>query len=449
MDTIRKQLKLKRNNPIRHHLKYGIVVGAVFLSLGAIPQASLKEAINQYWNAPTQTDKEKAIKYILEINPSFDGVYELLSQGKKYKSLKTGFIKIPQLDSQLPPNALVVVPEDYSPISKYPVQVYLHGAVSNMDPDFLYRYTVDTLSQQLLKSKSIMIFPTGWYLSPWWSELQFNNIKYLVSWVKAHYNVDENRIRLSGVSDGGIGSYYLANGDQTLWASLTPFIGSIRVLNKIGGREVYLNNFRNSNLMIVNTSKDQTFNIGLERPYIESLRQINKHASFIEVDSSGHSMGWYPVLKDTINNFVANNPREPYPDHLSWQTDNVLKYNRFRYLIIEKLGKTKASGSAKDTNNIRVHGKEEPAFGRSKSSGMVDLQKEGNVVRVNTSGVKRYKLLLSTQHFDFQEPIVIYTNDVKSYEGRVTPDVKTLLKWNLEDNDREMLFGAELSITVN
>jgi hypothetical protein len=71
------------------------------------------------------------------------------------------------------------------------------------------------------------------------------------------------------------------------------------------------------------------------------------------------------------------------------------------------------------------------------------------VVRVSTSGVKRYRLLLSTDHFDFEKEVTIYTNGVKSFEGFVKPDIKVLLKWNLKDNDREMLFGNEISITVN
>jgi predicted peptidase len=241
-----------------------------------------------------------------------------------------------------------------------------------MDPDFLYRYTVDTLSDRLLKSKSILIFPAAWYLGPWWSESQFNNLNQLVWWVKERYNVDENRIRLSGISDGGIGSYYFANCDQTLWSSITPFIGSARALKNLGDRQVYFNNFRNSSLLIVNTVKDHIFKLSLEKPYIQSLQKANEHVSFIQVDSSGHSLAWFPILKDSIDRFVAANVRNSYPDQLIWQTDNVEKYNRFRYLIIEKLGKTKTGGNLSDVNVVTSGGIEEQAFNRDKTSGIVE-----------------------------------------------------------------------------
>jgi len=430
-------------------LKFIILPAIAFLASGLVSQVTLEDALDRYWQSGSAVSKQRAIKQILALDPSFEDVFALLKKGRKYTPAKAGFIKVQQRDPKLPPHALVVIPETYTPDKKYPLQVYLHGAVSNMDPDILYRYTVDTLSNQLLQSKSIMLFPTAWYLAPWWSESQYNNLNYLVDWVKENYNIDENRIRLSGVSDGGIGSYYFANCNQTVWSSVTPFIGSIRALNKIGDRQLYLNNFKNTSLLIVNTGKDHIFDLSMEKPYVQGLQEINSGISFIEVDSSGHSLGWYPVLRDSINSFVDKNPREPFPDHLYWQTDRVDKYGRLKYLVIEKLGRSKIFGDVVDHNKVTLSGRDTQAFGRSMPSGIIELHKEGNVVNVKTSGIKRYKLLISPNHFDFQKPIVIYTNDVKSFEEQLTPDVKTLLKWNAEDNDREMLFGAELTITVN
>jgi hypothetical protein len=39
-------------------------------------------------------------------------------------------------------------------------------------------------------------------------------------------------------------------------------------------------------------------------------------------------------------------------------------------------------------------------------------------------------------------------NGKTAFEGRVQPDVRTLLKWAARDNDRTMLFGAELLVEV-
>jgi predicted esterase len=89
-----------------------------------------------------------------------------------------------------------------------------------------------------------------------------------------------------------------------------------------------------------------------------------------------------------------------------------------------------------------------PTFKREKPSGRVELTREGNSVNVKTEGVAKYTLLLSPDQFDFTQPIKVVTNGKVSFEQSVKPSVKTLLKWAVRDNDRTMLYGAEITIDV-
>ena len=89
-----------------------------------------------------------------------------------------------------------------------------------------------------------------------------------------------------------------------------------------------------------------------------------------------------------------------------------------------------------------------PLFAQRRPSGRADLVRAANTVRVTTSGVAEYTLLLSPQMFDFGRPITVVTNERVSFNRIVTPSVATLLKWAALDNDRTMLFGAELHIRV-
>jgi hypothetical protein len=88
-------------------------------------------------------------------------------------------------------------------------------------------------------------------------------------------------------------------------------------------------------------------------------------------------------------------------------------------------------------------------FPPRRPSGRVDLVKTGNTVRATTSGVAEYTLLLSPDAFDFARPVTVVTNGKPSFEGRVEKSLATLLKWAAADNDRTMLFGAELHVTVD
>jgi hypothetical protein len=82
-------------------------------------------------------------------------------------------------------------------------------------------------------------------------------------------------------------------------------------------------------------------------------------------------------------------------------------------------------------------------------SGRVDLVRDGNTVRATTRGVTRFTLLLSPDHFDFAKPITVVANDRTVFSGPVKKDLRTLLKWAAADNDRTMLFGAELHVTLH
>ena len=89
-----------------------------------------------------------------------------------------------------------------------------------------------------------------------------------------------------------------------------------------------------------------------------------------------------------------------------------------------------------------------PIFPRRKPSGRVDLVRRGNVVEASTEGVRAFTLLLSPSMFDFRHPIRVVANGRTVFDGPVEPSRATLLKWAARDNDRTMLFGAELTIDL-
>jgi hypothetical protein len=79
-------------------------------------------------------------------------------------------------------------------------------------------------------------------------------------------------------------------------------------------------------------------------------------------------------------------------------------------------------------------------------SGRVDLVRSGNTVTATTRGVKEFTLLLSPDQFDFGKPFKVVVNGRVAFDGTVERSVATLMKWAARDNDRTMLFAAELKI---
>ena len=90
-----------------------------------------------------------------------------------------------------------------------------------------------------------------------------------------------------------------------------------------------------------------------------------------------------------------------------------------------------------------------PLFARGGAPGRVDLARAGNVVTATTRGVAAFTLLLSPDQFDFGKPVKVVANGKTVFDGKVEKNVRTLLKYAASDNDRTMLFGAELHIKLD
>ncbi|MCC7418597.1 MAG: PDZ domain-containing protein [Acidobacteria bacterium] len=87
-------------------------------------------------------------------------------------------------------------------------------------------------------------------------------------------------------------------------------------------------------------------------------------------------------------------------------------------------------------------------FDRRRPWGRVDAVRRGNTVTVQSYGVAAFTLLLSPDVFDFSKPITVVVNGGVRFQGRVERSLATLLKWAARDNDRTMLFGAELTLEM-
>ena len=157
-------------------------------------------------------------------------------------------------------------------------------------------------------------------------------------------------------------------------------------------------------------------------------------------------------MKEPFEAFVRAHPRDPLPATLTWEAADRDVPSRAHWLVIDRVRPAIAGDTMikPDLNEFSGagpnHGKE--LFPRGRTSGRVDLNRRGNRVEMRTRGVSELTLLLSPDAFDFSQPIVVTANGRIVSEGRVEPSVATLAKWAARDNDRTMLFGAELHLTI-
>jgi hypothetical protein len=81
-----------------------------------------------------------------------------------------------------------------------------------------------------------------------------------------------------------------------------------------------------------------------------------------------------------------------------------------------------------------------------RESGRIDLIRTGNRVDVKSRGVAAFTLLLSPDQFDLTKNVKVVVNGRTAFDAMVEKSVATLMNWAARDNDRTMLFAAEIRI---
>lgn len=421
-------------------------VGLIGLTTTVVSQAPATPQVDQFLAAENPADAEKIAGQLA--NFDFDALYIRLKQGRTYLDEKRGEYSL-RWKSKSGPffNNIVDVPSDYDPSQKYLLRVQLHGGVGRPSPTAQppgrQQAPVNGRTPNRIEGeKQIYLHPSGWMAAQWWDEEQVDNILRAVDALKRKYNIDETKIYLTGISDGGTGVYYLALKEPNPWSSYLPLNGSLAVLrNPANGAdgEMHGNNLANAPLYVVNGENDQLYPVAQVEPHIAWLKRMGVNVVFRPQAGAQHNTAWWPTERAPFEQFVHAHPRVAHPPALSWETERVDRFNRNCWLLINEI---------RTDESRKTELSDMGFFGHSKRSGRVDIRRAGNTFHAVVRDVASFTLLLSPDAIDFSRPVVVTVNGRQVFSGSVKKDVNTLTRWAARDNDRTTLYGAELKITV-
>ena len=405
-------------------------------------------AFRAFWDAQTPAAAEKTVRGIVESGVDFDTAWTRLKAGRTYAKEKTGLIRVPTYVGGESFEALFEIPAEYDPGRKWPVRVQLHGGVGR--PPQPGRQPQST---RIGGEPQIYIEPQASDDNAWWHTSQVDNILALLDTVKRKYNVDETQTYLTGISDGGTGTYFFALREPNPWSACLTINGQPLVLANRDARiegNLYLGNLANCPLYIENGDHDPLYPAETVTPIVDVMHRAGIQPVYHIMRNDKHDTHWWPEERAFYEMFVHEHPRVPHPERISWETDRTDRFNRVRWLVIDKLGIHKSDSPLEDMNGITFDGDKFALFPRlrQKPSGRVDIERHGNVFEAKTRGVGEFMLLLSPDIIDFAKPVQVTVNGAQAFSGMVKKDLPTLLKWAARDNDRTALYGAELRITV-
>lgn len=317
--------------------------------------AGADDAFKAFWDAATPEQAATAAERIAKSGIAFDDALARLKRGKTYDAkAPRGIVALTHQigDTAFPYS--VEVPENYDATRKYQVRMQLHGGVGR--PDAAARTGG---IGALAGAEQIYILPTAWAGAEWWTDRQLTNLRQILDAVKRTYNIDENRVVLSGVSDGGTSTYYMAMRETTPFAAFLPLNGTLAVLRNRSMRvdgELSPNNLLNKPLFIVNGGRDPLYPAAEVEPFIEHLAKGGVEIKYLPQPDAVHNTAWWPEVKDIFEGFVHDHPRQPLPDTVTWESDLTGGTNRAHWLVIDALTPAAPLGAPKlsDLNDFNT-----------------------------------------------------------------------------------------------
>jgi len=411
--------------------------------------ANVDAAFKAFWDAPTASAAEKASHAVLGSGVSFDEAWTRVKAGRPYAKEKTGLIRHPASVGGVTIDNIIEVPAEYDAAKKWPLRVQLHGGVGRD-----WRDDPQPQSARIPGEPQIYIEPQAYWEAAWWHTSQVDNILGLLDFVRRKYNVDETQTYITGISDGGTGTFFFALREPSPWAACLSLNGQPLVLANRDSRiegNLYLGNLANCPLYIVNGDHDPLYPAETVTPIVDAMVKAGVMPVYHIQPNERHDVHWWPEERASYEMFVHTHRRPAHPERLSWETDRTDRFNRVRWLVIDKLGIRRPTPQALEDVNVFSYGASKMnIFPRRRQvpSGRVDVERLGNGFRATTRGVTDFTLLVSPDVVDFAKPVHVTVNGAQVFSGLLKRDLATLLKWASRDNDRTALYGAELHVTV-
>lgn len=322
------------------------------------------------------------------------------------------------------------VPLSYKPTEEYPLVICLHGSGFTGDA-YLERWQVRLGEAYILACPTLI-------QGTWWTRQAEELVLATLRAVRARYRVDPDRIFLTGMSNGGIGTYLVGAHHAPLFAGLAPMASGLDTVLL-----PFLKNLRNTPVYLIHGRKDQVMPVELSRTIAQELARLGYPHVYREHDrvhpmAGGH---FFPreELPELIG-WIGAQRRDPFPKKLTVVRD-ASHLMPFAWLRIDATDHIAAlSDNLIDSRDEAV---------RDRLYATLDAEIVGpNRIEVRSQRVRRYSLFLNEHLADLTKPVTVVTDGRVSYQGPVTGSVEALLREARHRQDRRMLFPVSLTISV-
>jgi hypothetical protein len=396
------------------------------------PSAEMKTQVFRYLDSADADEADRTLQAILsDPNATIDQAIGIIQTERNYVPQPTGTLPDEEIEVQGRAYDLALsVPVTYQTAKGYGLVVCLHGAGFTGEA-YLERW------QARLGEEYVLACPTA-PMGDWFTRGAEELVLATIRSVQRRYHIDQDRIFLTGMSNGGIGAWVIGMHDAPLFAGIAPMAGGLdRVLMP------FLANLRSTPIYIIHGAKDQVMPVELSRTITKELTRLGYPFVYREHDREHPMAGGHYF------------PREELPELVTWlnaQRRNSLptsvtvvrEASHFQPFGWVRIDATDAIAAfSEDLVSKRDDKIKRQEYARLDASIVAP-----NRIEVRVERVQRYSLFLNEQLIDSSKSLVVLTNGQVSFEGPVTPSLETLLRQARLQQDSRQLFPIHLAIQV-
>jgi len=246
---------------------------------------------------------------------------------------------------------VLVPPSDYDPSQPTPLLVVLHGGVSRTtlmeDP---LAYASESHFVGLARDRGwFALLPFGQVDATWWDEVGYHNIESLVRTVKREYNIDDDRVYMSGFSDGASAGFFFAMTMPTDYAAIVALNGHIGVGSLDGDQPTYAQNMAAIPVYATTTFDDGLYPSWKMRGTIDMAQAAGADILYRELAGEHDLTPFAATEIPLVGDFLERHPRDPFPPSIRWESTGPL-FGRCRWISIDAYAPCKTARWHRDHN---------------------------------------------------------------------------------------------------
>jgi len=412
-----------------------VLCGAIFLcprASFALEVSSLISLVRDYIQGGSAESSQEILQKILQ-HPggNLQTVEAAIRQVSQYSKAPVGAqphrsVKVRDQEATF----ALYVPPSYIPDRAYPLIVCLHGAGFTGEA-YLDRWV------PRLEDRYILACPTM-AMGAWWTRYGEDLTLTVLKSVSEEYHVDPDRIFLTGMSNGGIGTWIIGMHHADLFAGIAPMASGIDdVLFP------FLGNLTHTPVYVIHGADDQVMPVQLSRDLVKEMKRLGIPHLYREHQWTHPHAGGHFFPRQELPALIAwfdQQRRTPFPRQISLVRD-ATHLTLLSWLRIDSTEQIAAF--SKNLIDRRDEFITEGIFAKLHAE-----MTSPNKIVVNTNRIRGYTIFLNQDLVDFSKPVIVETNGKISFEGMVEPSIETLLQEVRNRSDTHILFPAKLIINL-